>query len=259
MKIARFIAGSGQPQYGIVDSDSIRPASGDIFDRVRPTGEAVPINKLKLLPPVLPTKIIALGINYRSHASELKLQLPREPMFFYKPTSALIGALDPIEYPPQSKRVDYEAEMAVVIGKTARNVPVARALEYALGYTCFNDVTARDIQFKDGGLELVVSKSFDTFAPVGPWIETDLDPTDLQVECWVNGKLKQSARTSDLLFGVAEVISYISSIMTLCPGDIIATGTPAGIGPMSVGDVVSVRVERLGTLENTLVSTPARP
>ncbi len=259
MKIARFIAGNGRPQYGVVDSDLIRPASGDIFDQVHPTGEALPINKIKFLPPVLPTKILALGINYRSHASELKLKLPKEPMFFYKPTSALIGALDAIEYPLQSKRVDYEAEMAVVIGKTARNVPVTRALEYALGYTCFNDVTARDIQSKDGALELVVSKSFDTFAPVGPWIETDVDPTDLLVECWVNEKLKQSARTSDLVFGVAEVISYISSIMTLCPGDIIATGTPAGIGPMSVGDIVSVRVEGLGTLENTLVSAPVRP
>src|SRR2546425_5318993 len=258
MRLARFPY-KGKVACGIVDGEVVRPIEGDIFTKPQTDGKPIPISELKFLVPTAPTKVLALGMNYRTHAEELKLQIPDEPLFFYKPLSALIGMRDCIQYPPQSQRVDYEAEMAFVIGKPAKNVPVARALDYVLGYTCFNDITARDIQFKKNPIELVKSKGFDTFAAVGPWIETEIDPGNLTLECLVNGAVKQAGNTNDLIFGVAETLSYISSIMTLCPGDIIATGTPSGIGPLSVGDVVSVRLEGVGTLENTVVRATANP
>ncbi|MGA2858217.1 MAG: fumarylacetoacetate hydrolase family protein [Candidatus Sulfotelmatobacter sp.] len=256
MRLARF-SHHDKIGYGIVQGQEVCPVKGDIFAKQTRDGEPIPMSKVRFLVPSVATKVIALGINYRTHAEELKIKIPDEPLFFYKPPSSLIGTRDCIQYPPQSKRVDYEAELAFVIGKTAKNVPVSRALDYILGYTCFNDVTARDIQCKDGGLELVKSKAFDTFGVVGPWIETEIDPGKLTIECLVNGVVKQAGNTSDLIFGVAETLSYISTIMTLCPGDIIATGTPSGIGPLSVGDVVSVRLEGVGTLENTVVRATA--
>jgi 2-keto-4-pentenoate hydratase/2-oxohepta-3-ene-1,7-dioic acid hydratase in catechol pathway len=252
MRLARF-AHNQQIGYGMVDGDVVRPVRGDIFTEPISDGDRIPIGDIKFLVPTLPTKVIALGMNYRTHAEELKLQIPDEPLFFYKPLSSLIGMDDAIRYPQQSRRVDYEAEVAFVIGKTAKDVPVSDALKYVLGYTCFNDITARDIQFKSS-IEFVKSKGFDTFAAVGPWIETEVDPGNLTLECLVNGEVRQTGNTSDLIFGVAEVLSYISSIMTLCPGDIIATGTPSGIGPLSVGDTVAVRVEGIGVLENTVVA-----
>jgi 2-keto-4-pentenoate hydratase/2-oxohepta-3-ene-1,7-dioic acid hydratase in catechol pathway len=254
MKLARF-AHKGKVAYGVVEDEGVRPITGDIFGERRTDGNPIPLTAVKFLVPTSPSKVLALGMNYRTHAAELKLEIPDEPLFFYKPLSALIGMRDCIQYPPQSQRVDYEAEMAFVIGKEAKNVPVNRALEYVLGYTCFNDVTARDIQFKKPPIEFVKSKGFDTFGGVGPWIETEIEPGNLKIECLVNGTVKQAGNTSDLIFGVAETLSYISHIMTLCPGDIIATGTPSGIGPLSVGDVVSVRLEGVGTLENTVVRT----
>jgi 2-keto-4-pentenoate hydratase/2-oxohepta-3-ene-1,7-dioic acid hydratase in catechol pathway len=252
MRLARF-AYKKKVSYGVVNGELVRPIQGDIFGKRRTDGKPIPLAAVKLLVPTVPTKVLALGMNYRTHAKELKLEIPDEPLFFYKPLSALIGMWDCIQYPPQSQRVDYEAEMAFVIGKRAKSVPVARALEYVLGYTCFNDVTARDIQFKKPSIEFVKSKGFDTFGGIGPWIETEVDPGNLKIECLVNGTIKQAGSTSDLIFGVAETLSYISNIMTLCPGDVIATGTPSGIGPLSVGDVVSVRLEGVGTLENTVV------
>jgi len=255
MRFARF-AYKKKVSYGIVDGEVVRPIEGDIFSEPRTDGHPIPIREVKLLVPTVPTKVIALGMNYRNHAAELKLEIPDEPVLFYKPLSSLIGMHDCIQYPPQSHRVDYEAEMAFVIGKPAKNVPVAQALEYVLGYTCFNDITARDIQFKKPPIEFVKSKSFDTFGGVGPWIETEVDPRNLALECLVNGVVKQAGNTGDLIFGVAEILSYISNIMTLCPGDIIATGTPSGIGPLTVGDVVSVRLEGVGTLENMVVPQP---
>jgi 2-keto-4-pentenoate hydratase/2-oxohepta-3-ene-1,7-dioic acid hydratase in catechol pathway len=252
MRLARF-AYKKNVSYGVVNGEFVRPIKGDIFGKRRTDGKPIPLAAVKLLVPTVPTKVLALGMNYRTHAKELKLEIPDEPLFFYKPLSALIGMRDCIQYPPQSQRVDYEAEMAFVIGKRAKSVPVASALEYVLGYTCFNDVTARDIQFKKPPIEFVKSKGFDTFGGIGPWIETEVDPGNLKIECLVNGTIRQAGSTSDLIFGVAETLSYISNIMTLCPGDIIATGTPSGIGPLSVGDVVSVRLEGVGTLENTVV------
>jgi 2-keto-4-pentenoate hydratase/2-oxohepta-3-ene-1,7-dioic acid hydratase in catechol pathway len=255
MRLARFDY-KGKIAYGIVDGEVVRPLVGDIFGERRTNGNHAPVDAVKFLVPTVPTKVLALGMNYRTHAAELKLEIPDEPIFFYKPLSSLIGMRDCIQYPPQSQRVDYEAEMAFVIGKPARNVPVSRAMEYVLGYTCFNDVTARDIQFKKPPIEFVKSKGFDTFGGVGPWIETEVDPGHLSLECLVNGVVKQAGNTSDLIFGVAETLSYISSFMTLYPGDIIATGTPSGIGPLSVGDLVSVRLEGVGTLENTVIPQP---
>lgn len=256
MRLARF-AYNGKVAYGIVDGEAVRPLEGDIFTKPQSNGRPILIRDVKFLVPTVPSKVLALGMNYSTHVQELKLQIPDEPVFFYKPLSALIETGACIQYPPQSQRVDYEAEMAFVIGKPAKNVPVARAFDYVLGYTCFNDVTARDIQFKKGVIEFVKSKGFDTFAAVGPWIETEVDPRNLTLECRVNGALRQAGNTRDLIFGVAEILSYISNIMTLCPGDIIATGTPSGIGPLAIGDVVSVRLEGVGTLENTVVRSNA--
>ncbi len=252
MKLARF-SYNGKIGYGMVDGATIHPVTGDIFAKPVADGHPVEISRARLLVPTVPTKVIALGLNYRTHAQEVNIPIPKEPMFFYKPPSALIGPGDYIRYPPQSHQVDYEAEMAFVIKKAAKNISTSQALDYVLGYTCFNDVTARDIQMKDGGLELVKSKSFDTFAAAGPWVETDLDPGNLTIECQVNGVVKQAGNTSDLIFDVAEILSYLSRFMTLYPGDIIATGTPSGIGSLSVGDVVAVIVGSLGTLQNTVV------
>jgi 2-keto-4-pentenoate hydratase/2-oxohepta-3-ene-1,7-dioic acid hydratase in catechol pathway len=252
MRLARF-ATNNHIEYGIVDGELVRPVRGDIFKKPVPDGRPISIEEIKFLVPAVPTKVIALGMNYRSHAEELKLQIPDEPLFFYKPLSALIGMGDSIQYPPQSNRVDYEAEMAFVIGRQAKNVPISEALDYVFGYTCFNDITARDIQFRKNAIEFVKSKGFDTFGSVGPWIETDVEPSDLNIECLVNGEIKQKGNTNDLIFGVAEIINFVSKIMTLYPGDIIATGTPSGIGPLSVGDTVVVNVEKIGTLENTVV------
>lgn len=186
----------------------------------------------RFLPPVQPGKIIAVGLNYRDHAKEMAHELPKEPILFMKPSTAVIGPLDVIRYPSQSSRVDYEAELAVVIGRTCRNVKASQARDYILGYTCFNDVTARDLQAKDG--QWTRAKSFDTFAPMGPWIVTGIeDPHALAITATLNGETKQSSNTSNLIFTVYELVEFISGIMTLNQGDTIATGTPSGVGPLS--------------------------
>ena len=210
------------------------------------------LDQVRLLPPSLPTKIVAIGLNYRDHAEELKLQLPEEPLLFMKPPSSVIGPGDAIVLPPQSARVDFEAELAIVIGKAAKQVSRKAAREYILGYTCLNDVTARDLQTKDG--QWTRAKSFDTFCPVGPWIETDVDPSDLQIELYLNGERKQESRTSNLIFDPFRLVEFITSVMTLLPGDLIATGTTSGIGPMKAGDTVEVRIEGIGSLKNVVVS-----
>ncbi|MFZ2087351.1 MAG: fumarylacetoacetate hydrolase family protein, partial [Desulfobaccales bacterium] len=195
----------------------------------------------------------ALGLNYRDHAAEFGRQAPDEPLIFLKPSTAVIGPGADIIYPRMSRRVDYEAELAVVIGKTARRVPEDNALEYVLGYTCFNDVTARDLQKKDG--LFTRAKGFDTFAAMGPWIETEMaDPDNVTVEAYLNGERRQHASTSNMVFGVRRLIAFISQVMTLLLGDVIATGTPAGVGPMRPGDEVAVRVEGIGTLQNRVLA-----
>jgi len=208
----------------------------------------VPVSNVKFLSPTSPTKIIALGLNYKDHAKETGFPIPEEPLIFLKPPSAVIGLGDVIQIPKGVGRVDYEAELAIVIGKKCKNVSKEEAYNYILGYTCFNDVTARTLQQKDG--QWTRSKSFDTFAPFGPWIATDLDPLDLSIKLYLNGEVKQDGRTSDMIFNVYEIVSFVSKIMTLEPGDVIATGTPPGIGPIKDGDEVIVEIEGIGKLLN---------
>jgi 2-keto-4-pentenoate hydratase/2-oxohepta-3-ene-1,7-dioic acid hydratase in catechol pathway len=250
MKIVRFIR-AGKTEYGILDRDAVRAIEGLPFDAIRETNRSYPLSDVNLVSPCLPSKIVALGVNYRSHSDEINLKPPDEPLIFIKPSTSVIGPEDKIIYPPSSKRVDYEVELGVVIKSVARQVAKEAAGKYILGYTCVNDITARDLQPKDG--QWTRAKSFDTFCPIGPWIETELDPSDLSLETFLNGEVKQKSRTSQLVFPVFELVSFISNIMTLLPGDVIATGTPGGIGPMQPGDTVEVRVEGIGTLRNYVV------
>jgi 2-keto-4-pentenoate hydratase/2-oxohepta-3-ene-1,7-dioic acid hydratase in catechol pathway len=202
----------------------------------------------RVLAPLTPSKIVAIGLNYKDHAAEQKKPLPAEPMVFLKPSTAVIGPGDPIRLPAGVGRIDYESEVAVVIGRRATCVPRERALEHVLGYTCANDVTARDLQNK--GYQYSHVKGFDTFAPIGPSIAIGLDPTTIDVQGWQNGQLKQDSTTAQLIFSVADLIAYVSNIMTLLPGDIISTGTPSGIGPLAAGDVFTVKVAGVGELTN---------
>ncbi|HSV30888.1 MAG TPA: fumarylacetoacetate hydrolase family protein [Atribacteraceae bacterium] len=225
---------------------------GEIVDPyelpVRETGRIFLRERIRLLAPILPTKIIAVGLNYHDHIAEMGHALPTHPVLFMKPPTAVVGPDDLIRLPRISERVDYEAELAVVIGKKTKSVTPASALDRVLGYTCFNDVTARDLQRLDG--QWTRAKSFDGFAPLGPHIETDLDPRNLEVACLVNGLIRQRSRTSQLLFPVPELIAFVSQVMTLLPGDVIATGTPAGVGPLRDGDTVEIRIEGIGSLSN---------
>ncbi len=213
--------------------------------------ELIPLEEVTILPVSLPTKIIAIGLNYKDHAMEMDKPLPEEPLIFMKPNTAIIGHKENIILPSISKRVDYEGELAVVIGKKCKNVSIEDASQYILGYTCFNDVTARDLQAKD--VQYTRAKSFDTFAPVGPWMENDVDPKNLEIKTYLNDRVVQHSNTSNMVFDVFYLISYISKIMTLMPGDIIATGTPAGVGPMVDGDIVKIEIEGIGILENKAV------
>ncbi|AEA46765.1 fumarylacetoacetate hydrolase family protein [Archaeoglobus veneficus] len=210
-------------------------------------GIEFPLNGVKFLPPVEPSKIVCVGLNYIDHARELNMEIPEEPVIFMKPSTAIIGHEDFIELPPQSSRVDYEGELAVVIGRKCRNVSSEEAYDYVMGYTCFNDVTARDLQQKDG--QWTRSKSFDTFAPIGPYV-VSLSPSNLKIETRLNGKTVQSSTTSNLIFDVPKLIEFISSIMTLKKHDVIATGTPAGVGKLNSGDVVEIEIEGIGVLRN---------
>jgi 2-keto-4-pentenoate hydratase/2-oxohepta-3-ene-1,7-dioic acid hydratase in catechol pathway len=250
MKIVRYQEGVNI-KWGVVEENRIREMEGDPFEHFHLASKMKDLEKVKLLSPCLPSKIVALGINYRSHAEEMKDKLPENPLIFLKPSTAVIGPGEDIVYPKMSKRVDYEAELAVVIKKRAKAVPEERAIDYILGYTCFNDVTARDLQPKDG--QWTQSKSFDTFAPIGPWIVTDIDPHQLDISSYLNGEQRQHSNTKNLVFGPYQLVSFISHVMTLLPGDVIATGTPSGIGPMNVGDKIDIVIEGIGTLSNRVV------
>jgi 2-keto-4-pentenoate hydratase/2-oxohepta-3-ene-1,7-dioic acid hydratase in catechol pathway len=259
LRIVRFVT-QNRIKYGALEGDNtIRSIGGSPFARFKGSvssfkfdGNTYQLKEVKLLAPCVPSKIVGLGLNYRLHAEETKMALPSVPLIFLKPSTAVIGPDDEIVLPRDSSRVDYEGELGVVMGRKARDVPRDRIKEYILGYTCVNDVSERHIQKADG--QWTRAKGYDTFAPVGPWIETDVDPNDLKLETYLKGELRQSARTSELIFGVAELASFTSGVMTLLPGDIIATGTPSGIGKMSPGDVVEVRIERIGTLRNFVVA-----
>lgn len=209
------------------------------------------LSELEVLPPTQPSKIICVGLNYRDHAKELNMPIPQTPLLFLKPPSAVTGHLGKIVYPDKTGHVDYEAELAVIIGRRCKNIPAAEADGVIMGYTCFNDVTARDLQKKDS--QWTRAKSFDTFAPVGPYIASPLDVSDLRVKTRVNGELRQESSTSNLIFDVPRLIEFISGIMTLERGDIIATGTPPGVGELFVGDEVEVEIENIGILKNFVV------
>jgi 2-keto-4-pentenoate hydratase/2-oxohepta-3-ene-1,7-dioic acid hydratase in catechol pathway len=222
-------------------------------DAIRFTGTSYRLDEIRLLAPVLPSKVIAVGQNYADHAREMGGEPPAEPVLFLKPSTAVCGPGDPIRYPSTlAKRVDYEGELAVIIGRLCREVPASQAADVIFGYSCANDVTARDLQERDG--QWARAKGFDTFCPLGPWIETDADPADLELVTSVNGEVRQRARTSQLLHGVAELVAYASSVMTLIPGDVLLTGTPAGVGPLEDGDEVSVTIETIGTLTNPVTN-----
>ena len=234
--------------YGSVEGNDIKVINGNIFAEYVVTNEKISLNEVKILPPCIPGKAVCVGLNYRDHVIEIGLELPITPTLFIKPSTAVIGHMDHIEYPQLSKRVDYECELVIVIKKDAKNVDASEAKDYILGYTCGNDVTARDLQPKDG--QWTVAKAFDTFLPLGPWIVTDIDPTNLEIKTYLNGEIKQKSNTKNLIFDPFTLVSYISKIMTLKPGDIIMTGTPSGISPMKVGDKVEVEIENIGTLIN---------
>ena len=249
MKIVHFTYKNSKNMYGYLDEQNKNIL---IIENGKIVKTPIPIDEVKILPVSIPTKIVAIGLNYKDHAMEMDKPLPEEPLIFLKPSSAVIGHKEKIILPEVSERVDYEGELAVVIGKKCKNVGIEEAKEYILGYTCFNDVTARDLQQKD--VQYTRAKSFDTFAPVGPWIENEVDPTELEIKTIKNDIVVQKSNTSNMKFDVFYLVSYISKIMTLMPGDIIATGTPAGVGKLMNGDVVKVEIEGIGTLENIVES-----
>jgi 2-keto-4-pentenoate hydratase/2-oxohepta-3-ene-1,7-dioic acid hydratase in catechol pathway len=247
MKIVRFTHGQ-RVEYGIQLEDGIQSIVGNPLEEIRPVHVFHRTTDIKFMAPCVPSKIVALGVNYKSHGEEMNHVPPSEPLIFLKPPTAVIGTEDKILYPPSSQRVDYEGELGVVIKSLTRNVSKEEAKDYIFGYTCINDVTARDLQQKD--VQWTRAKGFDTFCPIGPCIETELDPSDLSLGTYLNGQVKQFTRTSLLIFNVYECISFISHVMTLLPGDVIATGTTSGIGPMQSGDTVEVKIEGIGTLRN---------
>jgi 2-keto-4-pentenoate hydratase/2-oxohepta-3-ene-1,7-dioic acid hydratase in catechol pathway len=251
MKIVRFEQMDKQ-SYGIVMEDGIQSIIGDPFDDTIETRHVTyrPTD-VRLLAPCVPSKIVAVGVNYKSHSDEMDHTLPTEPLIFLKPPTSVIGTESQIIYPSSSQRVDYEGELGIVIKTMARYVPKAKARDYILGYTCVNDVTARDLQSKDK--QWTRAKGFDTFCPIGPCIETDLNPFDLALATFLNGQVKQNTRTSQMIFDAYELVSFISHVMTLLPGDVIATGTTGGIGPMQNGDTVEVKIEGIGTLRNYVI------
>jgi 2-keto-4-pentenoate hydratase/2-oxohepta-3-ene-1,7-dioic acid hydratase in catechol pathway len=274
MRIARF-AVNDEVKFGVVDGDDLavaRNGAGDATGieaglavaelaghpfgpgggEAKLTGTLYSLADVRLLAPVLPSKVVAIGRNYLEHARETGAEPPAEPLIFLKPSTAVIGPADAIVRPVAlSERVDYEGELAIVFGRLCRDVPAARVPEVIFGYTCANDVTARDLQSKDG--QWARAKGFDTFCPLGPWIETDLDPGDVRLTTAVNGDVKQDSRTSLLIHDITRLVTYVTAVMTMLPGDVLLTGTPEGIGPLAAGDTVSVEVEGIGALTNRVV------
>jgi 2-keto-4-pentenoate hydratase/2-oxohepta-3-ene-1,7-dioic acid hydratase in catechol pathway len=252
MKIVRMRLRDEEIVYGAVEPEGIRVHRGTPFLAWEPAETVVPFSAAQLLAPVFPTKVIGVGKNYADHAAEMGGQIADEPVLFVKPATAVIGPGAPIVLPAASSEVHHEAELAVVIGTVARNVDAEDAGAHILGYTAANDVTARDLQRRDG--QWGRAKGFDTFCPLGPAIETELDPVGLRISCTVNGETRQEATTEDMVFGVAELLAFVSSVMTLLPGDVILTGTPSGVGPILPGDRVEVEIERIGALLNPVVA-----
>ena len=247
MRLVRFRFGD-RIATGVVDGEAVRALAGTFFENPVPSGEEIPLDDVRLLAPILPSKVVCLGKNYAAHAAEFGGEVPEEPLVFLKPSTSVSGPGDPIPLPLISNRVDYEGELAVVIGRIARNVRAEEAFRFILGYTCGNDVTLRDLQKKDD--QWARAKGFDGSCPLGPWVETELDPIDVHLETRVNGEVRQSASTSGMVFGVATVIEFVTTFMTLLPGDVIMTGTPEGVGKLEPGDRVEVEVDGIGVLMN---------
>jgi 2-keto-4-pentenoate hydratase/2-oxohepta-3-ene-1,7-dioic acid hydratase in catechol pathway len=258
VRIARFTNGE-DPRYAVVEgeagSETLAVISGDpLFQTVQLTGERIPLDGdgVRLLAPVIPrSKVVAVGRNYAEHAAEMGNEVPKEPLLFFKPNTSVIGPGDPIVLPSQSSNVHFEGELAIVIGRLCKDVPPERVSEVVLGYTIANDVTARDLQKLDG--QWARAKGFDTFCPLGPYLVTDIDPSDLRLTTKVNGKTLQDGRTSQLIHDITAIVTYVTAAFTLLPGDVILTGTPAGVGPIVEGDRVEVEIEGMGVLSNPVV------
>lgn len=248
MRIVRYLYKNEEPVYGWVFENKVGDIEGDIFGEYRRLEAEIPLESVKLLAPSQPSKIVCIGRNYTEHAKELGNEVPQVPLIFMKPPSSIINPGDTIMLPPQSKQVEHEAELVAVIGKRGRNIPPEQARDYILGYTIGNDITARDLQKTDG--QWTRAKGFDTFCSFGPWIDTEFDITDALISCKVSGQPRQMASTRDMVFNVGKLVAFISSVMTLEPGDLIFTGTPAGVGPLNDGDVVEVDIDGLGVLSN---------
>jgi 2-keto-4-pentenoate hydratase/2-oxohepta-3-ene-1,7-dioic acid hydratase in catechol pathway len=251
MKIVRIKAGV-EIAYGVADTDGVLLYRGSPFVAWEPTEVEIPWDSVQILAPVLPSKVVCVGKNYADHADEMGGSVPDEPLIFMKPATSVIGPDASVVYPASSNEVHHEAELAVVIGKVAHHVDAEDAGQYILGYTAANDVTARDLQRKDG--KFTRAKGFDTFCPLGPAIETELDPLEkLAVICRVNDEVRQAGFTSDMVFGVAAILEFVTEVMTLLPGDVLLTGTPSGVGPIEPGDIVEVEVDGIGKLRNPVV------
>ena len=257
MRFVRYQTRSEPACYGWLYEDNVGPLDGTPFGEYRRQEADIPLASVRLLAPVMPGKIICVGRNYVEHAKEHNAEVPDVPLLFLKPPSSVIGPEQAILLPPQSQQVEHEAELVIVIGKRGRWIDPADALRHVLGYTIGNDVTARDLQRRDG--QWTRGKGFDTFCPLGPWIETDLDPVDLMITCHVNGEMRQMASTREMVFQIQQLIAFASSIMTLEPGDVLMTGTPAGVSPLRAGDTVQVTIENLGTLRNPVANEPQHP
>lgn len=256
MRFVRYQTKIQPAQYGWVYEESIGAVEGTPFGEFLRLEADQPLENVTLLPPVQPTKIICVGRNYVAHAREHNADVPEVPLLFLKPPSSIISPGEPIVLPPQSQQVEHEAELVVVIGKKGRWIDIDEALSYVIGYTIGNDISARDLQRRDG--QWTRAKGFDTFCPIGPWMETEFDPSDAMITCHVNGELRQMASTRDMVFNVRQLIAFSSSVMTLEPGDLIFTGTPAGVGPLLPGDIVEVTIEGIGSLKNPVIAEPAR-
>lgn len=251
MKLAKFIYKTSDGEkisWGILGDENIELINGTPFGDWEHTGHIIKDYEVRYLTPCEPTKIVCVGLNYKDHAEELNLEIPEEPVIFLKPSTSVLGPGGFIVKPKACNQLDFEAELAVVIKKQAKNISIDDAKKFILGYTCFNDVTARDLQKKDK--QWTRAKSFDTFAPVGPIITSNIDPNKLKIELFLNEEVKQTSNTSHMIFRIDEIVSFVSKVMTLNPGDVIATGTPPGVGSMEVGDVVEVVIEGIGSLRN---------
>jgi 2-keto-4-pentenoate hydratase/2-oxohepta-3-ene-1,7-dioic acid hydratase in catechol pathway len=256
MRFIRYQTENEPARYGWVIGGRIGPLEGSPFQEFQRAEAVTSLGEVRLLPPVLPGKIICVGRNFAAHAKEHDAEVPEVPLLFLKPTTSLIGHGDTILLPPQSQNVQHEAELVVVIGKRGRWIPPEEARQHILGYTIGNDVTARDLQRRDG--QWTRSKGFDTFCPIGPWIETEFDSADALITCHVNGEMRQMGSTRDMVFRVRQLVAFASSIMTLEPGDLLMAGTPAGVGPLSAGDEIEIAIEGIGILKNKVAAEPPR-